>query len=270
MPSTFTNLLDHFTPQQARAIEARIVESHQTAGAVGSPQDTEESHPAAEVAHQAAAAAAGGEWAFAKKASCRDTAASDGGDLQTRPQTAQEAMKAFYDSTSPKLGEYDRDSEMPSVYNSTTQGPIPLSIKGRYLLQDLRHAIMNVVKDGWQPHLADARAAIAKRMGELEASNRLRGDRIEVLRDRLKAREADLAQAEKRANDIVTALGLAHENHVLELIKLRYRTSLGTSLNALNVRVWRPTRNILHQVVFPVERVMPNSSGGIDVVLARE
>lgn len=99
-----------------------------------------------------------------------------------------------------------RDSEEQSVYNSTTQGAIPLSIKGRYLLQDLREALQKVVTDGWVPKLANARAAIAKRMGSLEAT--VRDLRVEIAKQ-----AADAAQLREAAgNYAAEAANLRHQN----------------------------------------------------------
>lgn len=62
------------------------------------------------------------------------------------------------------------ESEERSTYHSSTDGRIPLSFKGRHLLQNLRFATARAIADGeWHEDVSVARAAIARRMGELEA-----------------------------------------------------------------------------------------------------
>ncbi len=71
-----------------------------------------------------------------------------------------------------KLTLENAESEERSVYKSATDGPIPLSFKGRHLMQKLRTATMAAITFGdWHVFgeaLSRARANIAKRMGDLE------------------------------------------------------------------------------------------------------
>lgn len=96
----------------------------------------------------------------------------------------------------------NRNSETCSSYHSSTDGRIPLSFKGRHLLQDLRFATMRTMEAGeWQPELSEARAALARRMGELEEKVRqleiqakVDGDFIDLQAHRL-ARARDKIEA---------------------------------------------------------------------------
>jgi hypothetical protein len=72
-----------------------------------------------------------------------------------------------------KLTTENAESEERSTYKSTTDGPIPLSFKGRHLMQRLRTSTMAAIQFGnWHVFgeaVSRSRAAIARRMGELEA-----------------------------------------------------------------------------------------------------
>jgi hypothetical protein len=80
-----------------------------------------------------------------------------------------------------RLTPENAESEERSIYHSSTDGRIPLSFKGRHLLQNLRFATSQAIQECFVPSQATytvhdalslARAAVARRMGELEARAR--------------------------------------------------------------------------------------------------
>lgn len=103
--------------------------------------------------------------------------------------------------------------ERPSTFNSTSAGPIPLSFKGRHLMMWLRDAMAEAFTAGYHtPSLSKARAAIARRMGELEARNgeadtfksalSICQDQLRAANYRRDAAMADLVKAQHEAYDL--------------------------------------------------------------------
>lgn len=77
---------------------------------------------------------------------------------------------SFTPAKKPLLQHTCKCDERPSTFNSTVDGAIPLSFKGRHLMMGLRDAMAEAFTVGYHTlSLSKARAAVARRMSELEA-----------------------------------------------------------------------------------------------------
>ncbi len=99
---------------------------------------------------------------------------------------------------------------MTSPYKSTTHGPIPLSITGRQLLQNLREAVENAIHKGdfcadgmALPH---ARGALAQYLSKLENAANPEKEENARLRDEIRRLRDELCTEQKAAREARAAL----------------------------------------------------------------
>jgi hypothetical protein len=127
---------------------------------------------------------------------------------QLKATVAAIAAKVGIGQAKPEDTVDDGSFETQGVYNSQTDGPIPLSNGGRTLLQRLRSAVVNWGAErqhfgvngyaaDWSP-VARARAAIAKRMGQLEAQLKQVRSMAEGLEDENERLSSHMAELKKQ------------------------------------------------------------------------